>query len=148
MTQRPGRILLLLPLLALPAWAQIVPVDKRAAAVAQAAKLAPVQDDEFEARLTDLRSPFHDVQAEVAADPAVGRNELRELLRKSLRLSSGIFTLPDGRQSVFINSRRLSPGETLRVSLSGRDAELRLVTIGPRSITVEIDSLQVELPTR
>jgi hypothetical protein len=128
-----------------PLAAQILPREKRLAAIERAAKLAVLDDAEFFVLLETLPNPF--VEVSVAKDDGgLSRERMIEEFRKDLRIT-GVVQLR-GRKAVFINGRRVAEGDSAQATVGGRAITFKLVAIGPRSISIESDGIVVELPTR
>lgn len=140
--------LLLAALTAAPvASAQIVPVEKRKAALAQLPALEQPEQDDFALRLAEAVTPFIDPKAPApAVQSSAESNSLLATLQRELRVS-GIGQLGN-RRFVFINGRRVSPDETIKVKVGNNETDLKLVSFGNKFITIEIFGQSIDLPTR
>jgi hypothetical protein len=127
--------------------AQVLPREKRLAALEVAKQLEQRIDDEFESRLVLVINPFTGREPQSEGQAAlVSADELRSRLQVGLRIS-GVGAL-GGRQFAFINRRRMSPGDTLRFKIGDGEVRIKLLAINARTIVVEADGLEIELPIR
>jgi hypothetical protein len=130
--------------------AQIIPPERRRAAIELLSKLQPADNSEFFAKLENARHPFTNhgrPEAPGSNEPAgPSQKDLEEALASSLQIS-GIIGLGDARR-VFINRRPVAPGETFRARINQREETIRLIAIGNRVITVEFNGMTFQLPTR
>lgn len=141
---------LLLTVLGSVCSAQILPREKREAALSVLAQLEPKPDDDFEARLANVTNPFRiGAPVQVSPDDSAPRPsaDMEALLKREVRIS-GIFQLSDGRQSVFLNGRRFYVGDNVTLKLADRSVTLRVVSIESRRISVEVGGQTYLLPTR
>ena len=128
--------------------AQVLPREKRETMLEKIPALSAVQSDDYAERVAGVSNAFFPEAAVTEEGPVErGPSDLELILRRDLRVS-GVFDLGEGRQFVFLNSRRMSPGEEARIQVGGRELRIRLIEIGAKSITISCSGQTITLPTR